>query len=54
VDVLRGERRRKSQKRRDDEPGSGTGHRMNHVRIIRGWCRAVNSGAVSRVSQTGQ
>jgi hypothetical protein len=54
VDVLRGERRRKGEKRRDDEPGSGTGHRMIHVRIIRGWCRPVNSEAVSRVSQTGQ
>jgi hypothetical protein len=54
VDVLLGQCRRKGQERRDDEPGSGTGHRMNHVRIIRGWCRAVNSEAVSRVSQTGQ
>ena len=54
VDVLWGQRRRKGQERRDDEQRSGTRHRMNHVRIIRGWHRAVNSVAVSRRSETGQ
>jgi hypothetical protein len=54
VDVLRGKRRRKGQERRDDEPGSGTGHWMNHVCIIRGRRQAVNGVAVSRWSQTGQ
>jgi hypothetical protein len=54
VDVLRGKRRRKGQERRDDKPGSGTGHWMNHVRIIRGRRRAVNGVGVSRWSQTGQ